>query len=436
MSQRQKSPTRRRSRPGGKKPLRVRFESRGRALLSVGAGILLAAYVLSRSELLYVASLLIGLPLVALTTVRLGRRRQRMEISRRFAPAVAEAGRPVTVSVGVRNLASSHTTEAKWRDEWPWAPYSNEPTRLPPLARNRGRFGTDPATVNYVLEPPRRGIFDIGPFVVEVNDPFQLARSELLVGGTQKLVVTPRVVALPVTGLSMEADDGSAWARQQLNSAGGDDIMTREYRHGDALRRVHWKATARRGELMVRLEEQRSHAHASIVLDTRRNGYHDAVPATRDEPPSDSFEWAVAFTASLALHLRRTGFTVDVIETGHRQLASPERQEEFLESLAAATLVGGPASRRPLSFLPASGRSLGSVFAVVADAETNTVESLVTQRAQFDTALAFVVNPRNDLVIGSLRDAGWMCVAVGPTDDLAAVWMAAAELREANRARE
>ena len=186
---------------------------------------------------------------------------------------------------------------------------------------------------------------------------------------------------------------------------------------------------------MVRSEEQRSHAQATIVLDTRTRGYHDAGPATHDQPESDSFEWAVAFTASLALHLHRTGFTVDVIETGYRQLAAPEQQEEFLESLAAVTLVDAPRSRRSLALAPAAGRSRGSIFAVVADAERETVQSLIAQRSQFDTALAFVVNPRNDRILEQLHDAGWTCTPVSLNDDLTAVWRAGAERREAKRAR-
>ena len=45
--------------------------------------------------------------------------------------------------------------------------------------------------------------------------------------------------------------------------------MTREYRHGDPMRRVHWAATARHGELMVRQEESVTTPEATIILDQR-----------------------------------------------------------------------------------------------------------------------------------------------------------------------
>lgn len=402
---------------------------RGRILFIVGLVAIGMAYPISRGELLYLGSLLVGMPLLALAFVRF--RRQRMGVARRFSPLVAEAGSPVAVTVEIRNLGSTRTGEATWRDEWPWAPHGTPAARLRALGRNRGGHGNDSAVlVDYVLDPPRRGVFEIGPLVVDFGDPFQLARGEIVVGSLQKIVVTPKVAVLPMTGRSIAADEGSARALQRRNIGGDDELMTREYRYGDPLRRVHWRATAHHGELMVREQEQRSHAQARILLDTRRAAFRDAAPPTDHEPESDSFEWAVSFTASLALHLQRMGFTVEVIETGTRQLGSPEHPEDFLETLAAISLVDEPVRRGTLSLLPDPGRALGSVFAVVADTEPHTLDRLISQRYQFDVAVAFVVNPHNERVFGPLRDAGWTSVAVRPTDDLAAVWLAAAELTE------
>ena len=78
------------------------------------------------------------------------------------------------------------------------------------------------------------------------------------------------MVPLPTVRLAGEyAGSGDSRARS-VAVHGEDDAPTREYRHGDDLRRVHWRSTARVGELMVRREEQPWESRATVVLDTRR----------------------------------------------------------------------------------------------------------------------------------------------------------------------
>ena len=74
---------------------------------------------------------------------------------------------------------------------------------------------------------------------------------------------------LPAVRLAGEyAGAGDSRARS-VAVHGEDDVATREYRHGDDLRRVHWRSTARVGELMVRREEQPWESRATVMLDTR-----------------------------------------------------------------------------------------------------------------------------------------------------------------------
>ena len=98
--------------------------------------------------------------------------------------------------------------------------------------------------------------------------------------------------------------------------AGEDDVGTREYRHGDDLRRVHWRSTARYGELMVRREEQpwQSRAHAAAR--------HPRRPRTAATGRRRRFEWAVSAAASIGVHLAPRGYTVRLLtDTGgqHRR---------------------------------------------------------------------------------------------------------------------
>ena len=94
-------------------------------------------------------------------------------------------------------------------------------------------------------------------------------------------------------------------------------MSTREYRHGDDLRKVHWRATARTGELMVRLEERPWRAQATLLLDTRAGAHllrrrapprstASGPPATTVRPP-DSLEWLIEAAASIGTTLAQRG---------------------------------------------------------------------------------------------------------------------------------
>ena len=82
-----------------------------------------------------------------------------------------------------------------------------------------------------------------------------------------------------------------------------EDVTVREYRRGDELRRVHWRSSARVGELMVRREEQPWQSRATLFLDNR-------LRAHRGQGIASSLEAAVSAAASIAVHLSQRGFMV------------------------------------------------------------------------------------------------------------------------------
>jgi hypothetical protein len=290
--------------------------------------------------------------------------------------------------------------------------------------------------LSYDLAPPRRGLAAIGPLTVEVQDAFGLAASSAVVGTAQELVVTPEVVALAETGLSIPAGDGESRLVQRRATGDDDDAMTREYRDGDAMRRVHWRASARHGDLMVRQEEQRSFPEARIVIDTTTGGYRDVD----DDSDSAGFEWVVRMLASVAVHLRRVGFLVTVEESAAAQLDAVGRgkrrtwgDEEFLTSLASLHLRTAPALR------PSDRGSNGPVIAIVGNPTPDTVEWMLAHRRPGELAVAFLVRrptsidlidrtfgvpPGAGQLDEKLADAGWLVVPVRSDDDHAAAWEA------------
>ncbi|MBC7723131.1 MAG: DUF58 domain-containing protein [Burkholderiaceae bacterium] len=416
----------------------TRLTGRGKWMLAVGAASIVAAYLAHRPELLYLGSLTALLPVIAVAFARF--RRLRLDVARSFAPEILSVGEPGRVDVEIVNLAPTPTPELEWTDTRPWTARTARPRYLTALTARRGRLVVpgNTTTVAYELTAPRRGIFEIGPLRVVIADPFGFATGQVSVGERDLLVVTPDVRELPDTGLAILSSDGASMLVRRA-IGGDDDLSTREYRTGDAMRRVHWKATARHGELMVRQEEPRSHAEARVILDTRRSGFADAdLFRHRDEPESDPFEFALALAASVALHLARGGFAVEFVETAQRQLAPVVPVASFLRTLATIELsestgaTGGGLAADPSSN---RNRARGSVFAVVSDADPATLEHLVSQRAGFDLAVAFIVHARHPLALEALSNAGWTCVPVGLDDTPEGAWRAVALAHGARHAR-
>lgn len=431
----------------------TRFTTRGWGVLAAAVICVLVAYGAGIQQLLYVGAFLLVLVIAAFVVV--GVRRPRIAVTRTFSPHVIEAGSPTVVSLHVRNLSASRSSAGRWTDALPWQPGKTPEADFPRLAARGPRFATkgNMKELEYDLTPPQRGWYQIGPMSLTVGDPFGFANSHAELGGTSSLVVTPEVVALAETGLSLPAGDGEARMVQRRATGDADDSMTREYRRGDALRRVHWRATARRGDLMVRQEEQRSLPQARVIVDTLRAGYHDIdTDAFRDAEESASFEWVVRMLASVTVHLRRGGFQVAIEESGERQLGELARDrrrtwgdEEFLVTLSRFHLVDDRAARDERV---KDGANRGPVVALIGTPDEELVDTLVERRKYGDVAVAFMVrglSPLDELdrsfgvptsapfIAERLADAGWIVVPVHAHDDPAAAWEAVAV--ETGRAR-
>jgi uncharacterized protein (DUF58 family) len=398
---------------------------RGLGLLAAGVAALVVAYATGRREFLFVSIVLVALP--ALAAAYLLGARTRVTVTRSFGPAIVEAGRPTAVGVHVRNAGPLATAPVIWRDLLPAPVGSTPPGAMPPLAGSlfaaeRSGEGT---TLRYSLTPDRRGVFPIGPLVLDEQDPFRLVTLRHPVGRAHDLVVTPRISRLPGVALTRALSDGDAHQVHRQSSAGEDDAITRSYLAGDPLRRVHWRATARHGELMVRQEEQRSDPEAVLLLDTR---------AADDDDPA-AFERAIEFTASLALHLRSVGCGVLVLETG-RPVASRVGNDSGRDDGGRRDLLVRLAELVPVStaesddaFLFVAGElrrnaSATPMFAVLGRVTEGDAERLRILRHWCDPAVAFLPPGTPEASRATLEDAGWACIDLDPAAGPATAWVA------------
>ena len=179
---------------------------------------------------------------------------------------------------------------------------------------------------SYRVHGERRGRHVLGPLRLRLVDPFGLVERSAVGTDTATLLVVPRVRPLGAEGPAGGHGGGGEGSRRTIAVHGEDDVSTREYRHGDDLRKVHWRATARTGELMVRLEERPWRAQATLLLDTRARAHllaprHGALPrlgpAGDDHPPADSLEWLIEAAASIGTTLAQRGAVLRAVtDTG------------------------------------------------------------------------------------------------------------------------
>ncbi len=407
------------------RPLRTsRITARGTVMLGVSLVAFGLAYLLGWPELLVLGCFSGAPPVLAL--LFFGGRRLRLSVNRPVRPLTISLGDTLTLRARLSNLARSAIPAAEWFDRLPWSPGRTEPAALPPLPSGRRAGASVP--VGYQVQPPRRGVADIGPLTITVGDPFGLVERTVIVPGQQRLVVAPRVVPLPAEAVRVALGAGQLQHFSSPSPSGDDDVMTRAYRPGDALRRVHWRTSARQGELMVRESEQPRRTEVVLVLETRRLGYGDVAPGDHPEQPeSGSFEWALQMTASLGCLLDSLGVPLRVVETASPQLRGTGSGEMFLEELARMRLDPSEAA----GFERASS-AIGStaehafLVAVLGEPDAGTVRRLVESGSSCDRAVAFLLAPPTSAAVALLRSADWTCLTVDPHDSVADAWSAVA----------
>ncbi|MGO4588760.1 DUF58 domain-containing protein [Paenarthrobacter sp. 2TAF44] len=289
------------------------FTSRGWGLLAAGVLSLVCAYIMGRRDLLTLAVFLLILPLVALAGVRV--LKPKFQVYREFNPSTVETSTATTVRLAVARSTFS-TGHVIMEEQLP--PRFGDP----PAFRFPARTATGGTSrYEYHLRSGKRGQFRIGPVTAEFSDPFGLSLRRHAIDDGDLLTVTPAAVELPVTGLAgARGNDGVTATRIRANPS-DDDIMTREYRHGDPMRRVHWPATARHGQLMVRQEESVTTPEATIILDQRFAAFasgSSSVFSSHDDDSdlvtSPNFEWVVTAAMSISAHLAERNYSLRVLD--------------------------------------------------------------------------------------------------------------------------
>jgi len=384
---------------------------RGRAFLAAGLTAIGCAVLLGQTTLTRIGVLVVALPLVAAFVI--GRRRYALTVDRAVHPRLVSAGQPARIDLDLANAGRSTAGAVLVEDQVPYALGTRPRFVLQGIARQWQR------RVSYQVRSDVRGRFEIGPLTIRIADPFGLIELRRTVPGTAALVVTPRTVALPPIPV-MGGWSGSGEHRPQAFAAGSaEDVSVREYRRGDELRRVHWRSSARMGDLMVRREEQPWEARATVLLDNRLRSH-------RGQGLGSSFEFAVVAAASLVVHLDQHGYAVRLVLADGT--GADETSTAVLERLALVTTTQRPGLDVGWTGDQTRG---GLVVAVLGGLEQTDTTALRQIRHDAGTALAMALDVEEwtgRLSPGrtgrplSAADLGWRAVTIGPRDRLDAAW--------------
>jgi uncharacterized protein (DUF58 family) len=397
------------------------FTTRGRAFIAAGAAAAVFGLALGQRTLLSIGGLLVILPLLSLLAA--GRSRYRIRCAREITPARVPAGQAASVAITLHNISRLPTGLLLAEDTVPYTLGAR-----PRFILDRIEAGGNRA-LSYPLQSDHRGKFPIGPLHVHVADTFGLVRVGAQAADAGTLVVTPAITALPRTALAGTWLGEGGTRASTAAAAGEDDVVPRAYRDGDELRRVHWRSTARHGELMVRREEQHWRNRAVLFLDTRATGH-------AGRGPSSSFEYAVSAAASIGVHLAREGIDGELITDTGVPTAPGSFEDVLLETLAVITPSRSLDLSAGLAQIP-RGNS-GLLVAIVGHLPPDQARQLAAARHGGGPAMVLLLavstwladRPRDEAVTqaqtaaGILTAAGWRVVTVGADMPVSAAWEA------------
>ena len=395
------------------------FTTRGRAFVAAGAAAGVLGLGLGQRTLLSIGGVLIILPV--LSVLAASRTRYRISWVRTVSPTRVPAGHTASVCIQLDNVSRLPTGLLLAEDAVPYSIGSRPRFILDRIEPGGSR------RLSYPIQPDHRGKYAIGPLHVRVADAFGLAKVGSIAAPPCTLVVTPAVTALPHTSLAGSwLGEGDARASTAA-AAGEDDVVPRAYRDGDELRRVHWRSTARYGELMVRREEQRWRNRAVLFLDTRLGGHGGRGPAS-------SFEYAVSAAASIGVHLAREEMDTEFITDGGKVAAPGSFEDVLLDTLAVIRPSRNSSLGPGLAQLPADTSGL---FIVVAGHMTGgQARELASARRASGPAMALLlavstwtterpgaaVAAETDEASRVLTAAGWRVATVTADTPLSVAW--------------
>lgn len=273
-----------------------------------------------------------------LSAMMAGNTMRGLSVSREL-PKVWQAGRPLSVKMTVTNgklLTRSHGLRVLDRIS------ADRPLggaffqSIPPRR--------EPVTEAYECLFPKRGRYNPSRVDVATRFPFGLIERVLSIRTPGEILILPQTINLDRRLSERRSDFGDLESHRKGPGSGLYGL--REYTADMSARDIHWRTSARRGELMVREYEAEERRQASVILDNR-------VPAALQSQQFMDFELAVILTASVIEWFCQQDFEVELrtasgivgFGTGSSHFLRCQRVLAELEMVDPSALGNAPADR-------------------------------------------------------------------------------------------
>jgi uncharacterized protein (DUF58 family) len=276
-------------------------------------------------------------------------------------------------------------------------------------------------TITYQLKANCRGYFQLGPLVAETGDVFGLYRRYRVLSEPSFLLVVPEVIPLEGFDIASRRPIGEVRMTHRLFEDPTRIAGVRAYQAGDSLNRIHWRATARTGQLHSKIYEPSSIAGATLLID-----FHEQSFAAEDEPLRS--ELLVTAAASITGAIFQMGQQIGLVTNG-RDAADRIRMEGwsheqiFTRREAQAAGMREKSDRLRPVVVPTrrSDTQLTDILQVLARIEKTdgfTLAQLLSEAASQLTHSATViamltrVTPETVIALGNLRRRGLAVTAI------------------------
>jgi len=177
--------------------------------------------------------------------------------------------------------------------------------------------GYERVTRRYRLRCPTRGEHLFGPVGLRAVDLFGLTTCACAVPADLTLLVYPKVVPVTALGLSARFPLGDVGNPHRLVADPTRVVGVRPYTVGDSVRSVHWKATAHRGTLQVKVQDPSATLRVLLCVNA------DMHSGTWMRSRVDLLELSLCVAASLATHLARGRYPFGLITNDRPTPAEP-----------------------------------------------------------------------------------------------------------------